>query len=359
MMNKFKNFFTKFMFFSLKIFSFSWIKVIITIFMVAIIKYTIHENIFHVTNSLYDIGFILSTWLISTGIIDFISNMLGIKYINIFNKDKMCVDNYMTIKYKVEDFKIKRFYGMNSNNNITEDTNMDTDIDMNDETNMDTNMDNNMSIPKNENLNILGVYIDEYRKLVTAYRKRRMDKELGITGNIFVDRLKERIRKLAEGKPNINLVSDHNPWDDTNNKSPSTIFVESLEIVKTNPGPGFNAPGNDIPLRAEICKHLNYNYSIVRQFKYMNLEKAIEQRNNYITLINTLNSKLENANIILSNLDKILNQEERIFTENNVLFQKKKIIDSRNFNSAKIHLLDARIEFIQLKLEEIARNNNK
>jgi hypothetical protein len=272
----------------------------------------------------------------------------------------MYMDNSIDTKYNTDDLKIKRFYTMDSNNNNpTEDINMDTDMDTNMDTNMDNNNDNSNKNDEtitfqNANLNM---DIDEYKKLVAEYKRKRTEKELGITGNIFVDRLKERIRRLAEGKPKINLFFPNNFLNDTDNKSTGTIIAENLEAMKTNPGPGFNAPDNDIPLRAEIHKHLNYNYHIIKQFRYMNLETAVEQRNNYIQIIRTLNYKLENANIILSNLNKISNQEERIFTENDILFQIKKITETKNQSEAKILLINARIEFIQLKLEEIDRNN--
>jgi hypothetical protein len=49
-----------------------------------------------------------------------------------------------------------------------------------------------------------------------------------------------------------------------------------------NPGPGFNVPGGEVPIRDEICKHIDYNSHILNQFKKMDLKTALEQRDIYI-----------------------------------------------------------------------------
>ena len=62
---------------------------------------------------------------------------------------------------------------------------------------------------------------------------------------------------------------------------------------RTNPGPGFNVPGGEVPIRDEICQHIDYNTHILSQFKKMDLETAIEQRNNNLIFIRVIENKAE------------------------------------------------------------------
>src|SRR6266496_3000591 len=59
---------------------------------------------------------------------------------------------------------------------------------------------------------------------------------------------------------------------------PTSVFFPK----KINPGAGFNVPGGEVPIRDEICQHIDYNTHILRQFKKMDLETAIKQRKNKI-----------------------------------------------------------------------------
>jgi len=52
-----------------------------------------------------------------------------------------------------------------------------------------------------------------------------------------------------------------------------------------NPGAGFNVPGGEVPIRDEICKHIDYNSHILKQFKTMDLEVAMVQRHNNLNQI--------------------------------------------------------------------------
>ena len=52
---------------------------------------------------------------------------------------------------------------------------------------------------------------------------------------------------------------------------PASVFFPK----KINPGPGFNVPGGEVPIRDDICQHIDYNSHILNQFKKMDLETAI------------------------------------------------------------------------------------
>jgi hypothetical protein len=94
----------------------------------------------------------------------------------------------------------------------------------------------------------------------------------------------------------------------------------SILFPKTiNPGPGFNVPGGEVPLRDEICKFLDYNSHILNQFKKMDLKTAIEQRNNYLKCIEVLNKKTLYAQEILSKVPEIPTNEQEHRLKNKIL----------------------------------------
>jgi hypothetical protein len=133
--------------------------------------------------------------------------------------------------------------------------------------------------------------------------------------------------------------------------STGTKDFSSVVSPKTNPGPGFNVPGGEVPIRDDICKHINYNSHILNQFKKMNLETAIEQRNNNLRLIHMMN---RNMGIAKDTLAKI-----PLIPTNDFEFELKEQLlqDLKNFNETKIKaegrttLLNSRIEFIESKRE--------
>ena len=47
----------------------------------------------------------------------------------------------------------------------------------------------------------------------------------------------------------------------------------------------------------EICKHIDYNSHILNQFRRMDLETAIEQRNNYVNFCRIMDEKIAYAQI--------------------------------------------------------------
>jgi hypothetical protein len=158
--------------------------------------------------------------------------------------------------------------------------------------------------------------------------------------------------------------SDGTPWESnvippTNEPEPSfgvwkKVFpvLDPLSIIpkRINPGPGFNVPGGEVPIRDDICRHIDYNTHILKQFKTMDLEVAIEQRNNNILLINNLTQKSAFAQKALSNIPEIPTTEHEFRLKN-------QIIGDLNFMSTNIAkaegrviLLNSRIEFIEINI---------
>jgi hypothetical protein len=132
---------------------------------------------------------------------------------------------------------------------------------------------------------------------------------------------------------------------------PADVFFPK----RVNPGPGFNVPGGVVPIRDDICKHIDYNSHILNQFRTMDLETAIEQRNNNIRLVEALNHKLAFAQNALSRIP------ETPTTDYERRLKAKILSDLEGLNSTKIRsearqtLLRSRIEFIQI---EVNKKNN-
>jgi hypothetical protein len=115
-----------------------------------------------------------------------------------------------------------------------------------------------------------------------------------------------------------------------------------------NPGPGFNVPGGEVPIRDDICKHIDYNSHILSQFKKMDLKTAIEQRDNYLKYIQVINQKTSYAQETLSKVPEIPtnNYEHRL--KNTILRDLQDLNMQKVRAEAKATLLNSRIEFIQI-----------
>ncbi len=131
---------------------------------------------------------------------------------------------------------------------------------------------------------------------------------------------------------------------------PASVFFPQ----KINPGPGFNVPGGEVPIRDEICKHVDYNTHILSQFKKMDLETAISQRDNNLNIIKIMQEKLYFANNALSKIPAIPTTEYEFNLKNQIL----KDLDELNMNKvraeARATLLNSRIQFIEININSLA-----
>jgi hypothetical protein len=129
--------------------------------------------------------------------------------------------------------------------------------------------------------------------------------------------------------------------------------IESLiHPNKTNPGPGFNVPGGVVPISDDICKTINYNTHILRQFRTMDLETAIEQRNNNLTLIRNLEYKLAYAQDALQKVPAIPTTEREFRLKNVILKDLNEMTESKKNAEGRATLLSSRIQFIESKIEK-------
>ena len=129
---------------------------------------------------------------------------------------------------------------------------------------------------------------------------------------------------------------------------PADIFPKRI-----NPGPGFNVPGGEVPIRDEICKHIDYNTYILRQFKNMDLDTAIKQRNNNLTFVRRLDEKLAYARDALSKVPTNSTTEQEFKLKNQILSDLEVLGRDRIRADARATLINSRVEFIQKSI-----NNN-
>jgi hypothetical protein len=130
---------------------------------------------------------------------------------------------------------------------------------------------------------------------------------------------------------------------------PASVFFPK----KINPGPGFNVVNGEIPIQDQICQHIDYNSHILNQFKKMDLDTAIEQRNNYLTRVKILDSKLAYAQNALNKVPTNPSTEREFNLRSLILKDLETMSKDKVRSEARATILNSRIEFIEIKL-----NNN-
>jgi hypothetical protein len=132
----------------------------------------------------------------------------------------------------------------------------------------------------------------------------------------------------------------------------STDFSSVFLPKRTNPGPGFNVPGGEVPIVDDICKHIYYNTHILKQFKTMDLETAIEQRKNNLILIGVLEHKLAYAQNALQKVPAIPTTEHQFKLKNQILKDLNEMTETKNNAEGRATLLLSRIQFIESKINK-------
>ena len=192
-------------------------------------------------------------------------------------------------------------------------------------------------------------------KDIKAKLYNAMESEQGSDPNKHIDKGKGIDKGFNEGKDRrvhrIELGPGHctEPPFVTWSRVFPGVDPASIFFPKTiNPGPGFNVPGGEVPIRDDICKHIDYNSHILNQFKKMDLKTAIEQRNNYLKCIDVLNKKTLYAQEILSKVPEIPTNEQEHRLKSKILWDLNDLNMKRARAEARATLLNSRIEFIQI-----------
>jgi hypothetical protein len=291
----------------------------VTAFLVAIIKYSISGN-FHLEYCDFwnNLGVALLGWTINTGLIGWLTDYLEIKGLN-FNLNQF-IYGFDTMKtgpeYPIEYPKPKLYSAMESDG----------------EPSPSNNINKGKGIDKEFHPNY--------------------DRNIGIrAGDPSVEN-----KPLDNGKEITKMVLDTTPpvepFRVTFSKPYLSLDPASIIPKRINPGPGFNVPGGVVPLHDEICKHIEYNSHFLSQFRNMDLETAIEQRNNNLYFVNVLDYKLNYARNALSKVPTIPTTEYEFKLRNQILRDLDSLSKDKVKAQARATLISSRIEYIEGKINK-------
>jgi hypothetical protein len=124
---------------------------------------------------------------------------------------------------------------------------------------------------------------------------------------------------------------------------------------RINPGPGFNVPGGNVPIGDEICKHIDYNGYILRQFKNMDLETARTQRDNNLAMAQVLENKIAYAQEAIAKIPLIPRTEAEFNLKTQIQTDLDTMSNTKTRAEARATLINSRVEFIESQMNN--RNN--
>jgi hypothetical protein len=238
-----KNFFTKIFNFILNHFTLGkLLGGLFTALLVASLKYYISGNLYIEYSDFWDnLGIGLLSWTINTSATGWLSDYLEIRGINItlnqfiYGFDSLKMDHVSSLG----EFKPKLYNAM--------------DLNSDGESNPSNKLDKGKGVDRD-----LHPYYDG--KGIRAGEPSGENKS------------------LDKSKVELDLPKPTNPFMVTWYKVFPGMDPTSIVPKRINPGPGFNVPGGEVPIRDEICKHIDYNSHFLNQFKNMDLETALEQK---------------------------------------------------------------------------------
>jgi hypothetical protein len=302
-----------------------------TITIVAMIKYSISGN-FHIEYSEFwnNVGVGLLGWTINTAVIAWLTEYLGIKGIN-FNLNQFLY-GYNTMALgdnSSKELKVKLYNAMESDKGLNSGKGLDKGkgIDKG-------SSDNNKSFETEADTDAMCLDKGKDRATDPTY-----DGNKGKSVSRFT---------LGPGyavEPHMAHWYRLHPGVD-----PQVFFFPK----KINFTPGFNVPGGEVPIRDEICKHIDYNTHILSQFKKMDLETAIQQRDNNLKLFEAMQTKIAYAQDVLSKIPTIPTTEYEFKLKNQILKDLDELNRHKVRAEARATLLNSRIQFI-----EINKNSNE
>lgn len=314
-----KNFFTKIINFALNNFTLAkLLGGLFTALVVASLKYYISGS-FHIEYSEFwnNVGIAFLGWTLNTGIIGWLTEYLGIKGINLSLRE--CIYGFDTIKigddnYESwpESFKPKLYNAMDSDEEPDSNKSLDkgkgVDRELYPLPNTNPGMANN-SLAENE---------EKYNK----------------------SRVKVKVEYTEPIEPH--MVTWSRVFPHLSSADPASILPK-----RTNPSPGFNVPGGEVPIRDDICRHIDYSTHILSQFKHMDLETAIQQRNNNLIFVRVIETKMDYARKVLSEVPTIPTTQREFNLKNQILRDLDNLSKDKVRAEARATLLSSRIQYIE------------
>jgi hypothetical protein len=305
-----------------------FIAALITIIFVALIKYYLSGG-FKIDNLdiINNIAIGLLSWTINTSMIGWLTDYLGIKGIN-FNINQF-IFGFNTLKIGAEPVYLNKL------NKIT-----------------------------NKLYNAMESDNDSDSSHTTI---KPLDKGKGIDRSIDESQSKPISKEVDWREAEINRI---NKWKSINwaeIRAKSITDTEAISLNKdkgiedplfsflpkrTNPGPGFNVPGGEVPIKDDICKHINYNPYILSQYRNMDLETAIQQRDTYFLHLKVLHNKFMYAQDALTKVPTIPATEFDFKLRNKILSDLEAMNRDKISLEARATLIKSRVEFIENEINK-------
>lgn len=327
---------------------------VLTFLFLALCKY-LYSGGFHIEWSDFygNFCFGLVGWFNNTCLRDFLSNYLDTKNINLnlheilfgLNKHKMGGDDITSLS----EFKPKLYHGMDlDDDSSSKPLDKGKGINYGDQNMEESGGSDNESryLDKGKGIDYGDQNMEENEGL--ANESKPLDKGKGIDRNVhpFYEGFKAKAIPATPVMPQSSEPS-FSIWRQVNpGKDPNSVFFPK----RVNPGPGFNVPGGVVPIRDDICQHIDYNSHILNQFRKMDLETAIEQRDNYLKYVQTLNHKMGFAQNALSKIPETPSTEYEFRLKAKIISDLESLNKSIIRSEARATLLLSRIEFIHIEV---------
>jgi hypothetical protein len=310
-----------------------FISAFISVMVMAIIRYYFFGN-FHLdpNDIINNIGIGTLGWIVNQISLAWLTDILGSKGIN-FNVNQILFGLHViegdNSPSDVKDFKPKLYNAMDSDN-------METDSVMETDKAMESDNDSNS-----------GKHLD---------KGKGVDREMHpFHGSSINSAVPDDVNKSSDkGKETVPATEP--PFALWKKVFPGVDINSIIHPKRINPGPGFNVPGGQVPIHDDICKHIDYNTHILKQFRTMDLEVAIEQRNNNLRLIHVLENKLAFAQNALSKIPTIPTTDYEFRLKNKIISDLNDMGNDKTRAEARVTLLNSRIQFIELNINN--SNNN-
>ena len=287
-----------------------FVSAFVTIVIISGVKFGISGE-FHLEYGYFfsNVAIGLLAWIVNLNLISLLTDWLNLNGIN-FNLKELLFGFHVTenSKLDIKKFKIKRYNAMESD----------------EESGSGKRLDKGKGVDREQH----PFYGSELSKPYAAGN---------IADNVGDNKLDKSTKVTSE--PAFALF--HNVF-------PGLDPMSLIHPNRVNPGPGFNVPGGEVPIRDDICKHIDYNGHILSQFKKMDLEVAIQQRNNNLLMIQVLENKLAFAQNALANIPTIPTTEYEFRLKNKIISDLNDMHNKKIRGEARVTLLNSRIEFIEI-----------
>ncbi len=321
----------------------------ITAILIASIKYTLSGELnIHLENYLENFSFALLAWFIKTIFTDFLSDYFKLKGVNLSLQNILYSEETLKMGDNtiLSQSKPKLYCAMDSDDNLGSKSPNPLDkgkgIDLNDNPNYPGGTNNNYGASDSDNKRLdKGKGIDRStHPYYDGFKNQRIDE--------FKNQANDESLAVSDQKKPFAIWSKLNPGLD-----PQEAFFPK----RVNPGPGFNVPGGVVPIRDDICKHIDYNSHILNQFKNMDLATAIRQRDNYGKYIEAINAKIDHAKKTFAKIPETPTTEYEYRLKAQIISDIEKWNNDIIRSEARATLLNSRVEFIQIEVGK--ESNNK